>query len=59
MGRNFLPFYGNADVGSAIEDIKKVIAKIDTNNFGKDEILKLYEANAELLKAILNCEYED
>lgn len=59
MGINIFPLYGNADVGSAIEDIEKVIAKIKTNKFGKNDILKLYEANAELVKAVLENEIKD
>lgn len=59
MGIPNIPFYGDADVGSAIEDIKKIIAKIETNKFGSADILNLYEANAELLKAIITDEYKD
>ena len=59
MGINIAPLYGDADVGSAIEDIEKVIAKIKTNKFGKKDILKLYDANAELVKAILKNENKD
>ena len=59
MGIAIAPLYGNADVGSAIEDIEKVIAKIKTNKFGKNDILKLYEANAELVKAVLENEIKN
>lgn len=59
MGVPSMPFYGNADLGSAIEDIEKVIAKIKTNKFDNKEIIKLYEANEEVLKAIISNEYKD
>lgn len=59
MGRPFLPLYGNADAGSAIEDIKKIVEKIETNKFGQKDLIDLYNANGELLKAILSNEYEN
>lgn len=59
MGYNFYPVYGDADAGSAIKDIEKVVAKIKTNKFDKKDLLALYNANAELLKAILSNEYKD
>ena len=59
MGIPFLPLYGNADVGSAIQDIKKIIDKIETNKFGASDLTDLYNANGELLKAILSHEYEN
>lgn len=59
MGRPNIPFYGDSDVGSAIEDIEKIIIKIKTNKFGSGDILALYEANAELIKAVLEDEYKD
>jgi hypothetical protein len=57
--RPFAPVYGIADVGSAIEDIENVIEKIKTNKFSKDDLIKLYNANGELIKAILSNEYEN
>lgn len=59
MGYPNIPFYGNADVGSAIEDIEKVIEKIKTNKYDKDDLKKLFNANNELFKAILENENED
>lgn len=59
MGRPGVPFYGNVDAGSAIQDIKKIVAKIETNKFSKDDLIKLYNANGELIKAILSNEYEN
>lgn len=55
MGLPFAPVYAE-DIASAVEDIKKVIAKIDTNKFDKKDLLKLHDANAELIKAILRDE---
>lgn len=59
MGKPFIPLYGNTDVGSAIEDVEKVIAVIKSNKFNTEDLIKLHNANAELIKAILNNEYED
>lgn len=59
MGLPNLPFYGLVDAGSAIQDIKKIVEKIETNKFSKDDLIKLYNANGELLKAILSNEYEN
>lgn len=59
MGRPNIPFYGDADVGSAIEDVVKIIDKIKTNKFNKKDLLKLHNANTELIKALLSNDYED
>lgn len=59
MGLSFAPLYGNVDLGSAIEDIEKVVALIKTNKYSKADIIKLYEANAELIKALLENENKD
>ena len=59
MGRPGWGVYGNADVGSAIEDVEKLISKIKTNKFDKEDLLTLYKANGELLKAVVENEYKD
>ena len=59
MGVPNIPLYGNVDAGSAIQDIKKIIEKIETNKFGQQDLIKLYNANGELLKAVLSNEYEN
>lgn len=59
MGIPNAPLYGNVDLGSAVEDVEKIVAKIKTNKFGKKDIMKLYEANAEIIKAIIDNDYED
>lgn len=59
MGKPNLPWYGDADVGSALEDVKAVVRKIETNLFDEKDILKLHNANAELIKAILSNDYKD
>lgn len=48
------PVYGEIDLGSAVQDAEKCISKIKTNKYSTKDIIKLYEANAEVLKAILN-----
>ena len=59
MGRPGIPLYGDFDAGSAIQDIKAIVAKIETNKFGAEDLIKLYNANGELLKAIVSNEYEN
>lgn len=59
MGRPGWGIYGDADVGSAIEDVENVVQKIKSNKFDSKDLLKLHNANTELLKAILSNEYKD
>lgn len=59
MGRPPFSWYGDADVGSAIQDVKKIVEKVETNKFDNSDLLELYKANAELLKALLEHEYKD
>lgn len=54
MGRFGAPLYGKSDLGSAIEDCEKIIAKIKTNKYSKDDLLCLLSANNEILKFIIN-----
>ena len=58
MGIPGRPWYGDVDLGSAIEDVEKIIKKIKTNKFGKKDILALYNANTDLLAVLLADEYE-
>jgi hypothetical protein len=51
-------WYGR-DLGSAIEDLEKIIANIKTNKFDYKDVIKLYKANGEVLKAIIENEYKD
>lgn len=41
MGYNYAPLYGDLDLGSAIETAEKVIAKIKSNKFDKDDLKEL------------------
>ena len=59
MGRPGLEIYGDADVGSAIQNIEKIVDKIKTNKFSNDDLVDLFNANNELLKAVLNNDYKD
>ena len=59
MGRPGWEIYGDADVGSAIQDIEKIVDKIKTNKFSNDDLVDLFNANNELLKAVLNNDYKD
>lgn len=53
MGAPVFTWYGG-DVGSAIEDVEKVVEKIKTNKYDKKDLYNLYKANLELLKALLD-----
>lgn len=43
MGRPGIPYYGE-DLGSAIENVEKIIAKIKTNKFDKQDLIELADA---------------
>jgi len=45
MGRPGRPIYGDADLGSAIEDVEKVIAKIKTNDIFLTEFVSFNFCN--------------
>lgn len=47
MGIHLVPVYGK-ELGSAIEDVEKIIAKIKTNKFTQDDLLDLARASSEL-----------
>ena len=51
MGRYGAPFYGE-DLGSAIETAEKVIAKIKTNKYDKEDLVELDRAIEEIKSAI-------
>lgn len=51
MGAPGLPFYGT-DLGSAIEVVEKLIAKIKTNRFDKEDLVELHKAVVEMEKAV-------
>lgn len=57
MGRPSYPGYGEIDLGSAIETAEKVIAKIKTNKFDKDDLSDLVKAVEDVKTAIET--YED
>ena len=52
MGTLPFPIYGK-DIGSAIEDVEKIVAKIKTNKYGKKDLITLIEANNKLLGSLL------
>lgn len=53
MGIHSMPWYGQ-DIGSAIETAEKVIAKIKTNRFDKDDLAQLAKALSQITEAISN-----
>lgn len=53
MGRAGWPDYYQK-LGDAIADSKKAIAKIETNVYTKDDVLRLVNANAAIMKFILD-----
>ena len=52
MGFPSMWLYGDADLGSAIETIETVVAKIKTNKFDKSDLVELHKATVELDKAL-------
>ena len=57
MGRIGFPLYGDIDLGSTIETAKSLIAKIESNRFGKTELVKLEEVLADIRKVIADNEH--
>ena len=53
MGIPNVPLYGE-DLGSAILDAEKTIEKIKTNKYSEKDLLVLVDANAEILKYLIN-----
>lgn len=51
MGRLSLPFYG-ADLGSAVETADKILAKIKTNKFDKQDLEEFAEALVRVVEEI-------
>ena len=56
MGKPGVPVYGNEDLGSAIESAEKIIAKIKTNKYSKEDLLELVEVNQTILKYLIKDE---
>lgn len=56
MGIPFLPYYGEVDLGSAIQTAEVVIAKIKTNKFDKEDLVDLKKALSEIVEA---CEKDE
>ena len=57
MGWMGWPVYGE-DIGSAIEDAEKIIAKIKTNKFDNQDLVELFKANNVLLEHLLETKNE-
>lgn len=49
MGLPCAPLYGE-DIGSAIETVENIIAKIKTNKFDNDDIIEFHKALVEVEK---------
>lgn len=58
MGHIGYPVYGE-DIGSAVEDVEKIVAKIKTNKFDNKDLIDLFNANNALLKYLLETKNED
>ena len=54
MGRAGWPAYGYKDLGAAIEDAEKITAKIKTNKYTKEDLIRLVNANAAIMNFILD-----
>lgn len=55
MGKPFLPYYGE-DLGSAIQDAEKILAKIKTNKYSKKDLLLLADTNNAIIKFVIENE---
>ena len=52
MGIPGMPWYGDTDLGSAIEMAEKAIANIKSNVFDKDDLAELETALSAIRKAV-------
>jgi hypothetical protein len=52
MGLPGVPWYGNVDLGSAIETAEAAITAIKTNKFDKSDLVELKKALEEIVTAI-------
>ena len=52
MGIPSLAWYGNVDLGSAIETVETIIAKLKTNKFDNSDLVEFKKALAEIDIAI-------
>lgn len=57
MGRLGFPLYGEVDLGSAIQEAKSAIEKIETNKFDKEDLIALVKANSEIIIATIQDEH--
>lgn len=58
MGWGGYPVYGE-DIGSAIQDVEAIVAKIKKNIFDKQDLIELFDANNVLLKYLLDAKNEN
>lgn len=58
MGWGGYPVYGE-DIGSAIQDVETIVAKIKKNIFDKQDLIELFDANNVLLKYLLDAKNEN
>lgn len=58
MGWGGWPVYGE-DIGSAIQDVETIVAKIKKNIFDKQDLIELFDANNVLLKYLLDAKNEN
>ena len=56
MGIPGFAYYGYVDLGSAIEDTKSLIQKIETNKYSKQDLIKLAQASNAILTFMLDAD---
>lgn len=54
MGIPGFAYYGYVDLGSAIQDAKSLIEKIETNKYSKQDLIKLAQASNAILTFMLD-----
>lgn len=53
MGIDSWPVYGEVDLGSAIETNKKIVEKIESNKFDKQDLIVLARSTFDIVMSIL------
>ena len=53
MGYPNAPVYGEVDLGSAIETNKKIVSKIESNKFDKQDLIALAKSTFDIVVAAI------
>lgn len=52
MGRDYVPLYGDVELGTAVQTAEVVLAKIKSNKFDKEDLKDLKDALSAIVEAV-------